>query len=94
MVLPNLGRSVMSDLLFSRAQIEGLVQKLGSPEVGLSGPEMLLLLAIFEAAGNKVRSVSAGPADVIVTDLHRRLLEAFIPDAGDEYTIRPDNIEG
>jgi hypothetical protein len=94
MVLPNLGRSVMSDLQFSRAEIEDLVQKLGSLQAELTEREMQLLVAIFAAARNEVRSVSADSGDVTVTDLRRQLLKAFIPDDGeDEYTIFRHNIE-
>jgi hypothetical protein len=93
MVLPNLGRSVMSDLQFSRADIEDLARKLGSLQTELTEPEMQLLVAIFAAARNEVRSVSADSGDVTVTDLRRELLRAFIPDdGGDDFRIFRHNI--
>jgi hypothetical protein len=88
MVLPNLGRSVMSELRFSRAEVEGLAQKLGSPEAGLSEREKLLLLAIFAAARNKVSpSEDLGEVEGRLTDLREQLLTAFIPDEGTEFFI-------
>ena len=83
----------MSDLQFSRAEIEGLAQKLASQQAGLSEREMQLLLAIFAVAGTKVRSISADSGYIAVADLRRQLLRAFIPDDGDDFTIEPLNIE-
>jgi hypothetical protein len=93
MVLPNLGRSVMSDLLFSRAEIEGLAQKLDSPQAQLSDREKQLLVAIFAAAGTEVRSISADSSDITVTDLRRQLLKAFIPDDGDDFVLKGGDID-
>jgi hypothetical protein len=94
MVLPNLGRSVMSDLQFSRAEIEGLAQKLDSLQGQLSEREMQLLLAIFAVAGTKVRSISADSSEITVANLRSQFLKAFIPDDGDDFTIeRRDSIE-
>jgi hypothetical protein len=88
MVLPNLGRSVMSVLRFNRAEIEGLAQKLASPQVGLAEHERLLLLAIFAAARNRVRSIEdSGEVGITLTDLREQLLNAFIPDDGIEFLI-------
>jgi hypothetical protein len=90
MVLPNLGRSVMSDLQFSRAEIESLAQKLDSMQEQLSEREKQLLLAIFAAAGNHVRSSKpkdSGGADITLADLLGQLLIAFSPDDGGEFFI-------
>jgi hypothetical protein len=87
MVLPNLGRSVMSDLQFSRAEIDGLAQKLGSLQPELSEREQQLLVAIFAAARSEVRVISADSGDITVTDLRAELLKAFIPDDGSEFII-------
>jgi hypothetical protein len=90
MVLPNLGRSVMSDLQFSWAEIDGLAAKLESLQGQLSEREMQLLLAIFAAARSQVRSVSADSSEIRVADLRRQLLKAFIPDDGQDFTIKRD----
>jgi hypothetical protein len=93
MVLPNLGRSVMSDLQFSRAEIEGLALKLASPQAGLSEREKQLLLAIFAAARNQVwSSEDSGEAHITLTDLREQLLNAFIPDDGAEFVIHIDYV--
>lgn len=80
----------MSDLQFSRAEIEGLAQKLDSLQAQFSEREKQLLLAIFAAAGNQVRSSdpedSAG-ADITLTDLREQLLIAFTPDGGGDLII-------
>jgi hypothetical protein len=82
----------MSDLQFSRAEIEGLAQKLLQAQ--LSEREQQLLLAIFAVARTKVRSISADSSEITVADLRRQLLKAFIPDDGDDFTIeRMNNIE-
>jgi hypothetical protein len=80
----------MSDLQFSRAEIEGLAQKLDSPQAQLSEREKQLLLAIFAAAGNHVRSSKpkeSGGEDVTLADLLGQLLIAFSPDDGGEFFI-------
>lgn len=78
----------MSDLQFSRAEIEDLARKLGSLQSELTEGEMQLLVAIFAAARNEVRSVSGDSGDVTVTDLRRQLLEAFLPDySGDHFRM-------
>ncbi len=83
----------MSDLLFSRAEIEGLAEKLDSPQAQLSEREKRLLVAIFAAAGNKVSSISADSGDIIVTDLRSQLLRAFIPDEGEDYILKAHDID-
>ena len=87
MVLPNLGRSVMSDLQFSRAEVEDLAQKLGSLQAVLEEREMLLLVAIFASARRDVRIISPDSGHMRVTDLRDQLIKAFIPDDGSEFTI-------
>ena len=83
----------MSDLQFSRAEIEDLAQKLSSLQAQLSEPEMQLLVAIFAAARNEVRRISPDSGEVTITDLRRQLLTAFIPDdGGDDFAICPKNI--
>lgn len=82
----------MSDLQFSRAEIEVLAQKLASPQAQLSDREKQLLLAIFAAARSQVRSSQAGDADITVTDLREQLLNAFIPDDGVEFSLARPNI--
>ena len=85
----------MSELRFSRDEIRDLALKLAAPEAGLSERERLLLLFIFAAARNQTWSTEdSGWADITITDLREQLLNVFIPDEGDEYTIRSDNIEG
>ncbi len=83
----------MSDLQFSRAEIEALAQKLDSLQAQLSEREKQLLLAIFAAAGSQVRSISADSSEITVAVLHSQLLKAFIPDDGDDFIIKRMNIE-
>lgn len=82
----------MSDLQFSRAEIEDLARKLGSLQAELSERERQLLVAIFAAARIEVRSISDDSGGAAVADLRRQLLEAFIPYSGDDFTISPHNI--
>jgi hypothetical protein len=95
MVLPNLGRSVMSDLQFSRAEIERLARKLDSQESQLTDREKQLLLAIFAAARKQVRSGEArdsggGPT---LTSLREQLGKAFMPDEGNDFVLRDPDID-
>jgi hypothetical protein len=94
MVLPNLWRSVMSELRFSLGQIEALAEKLALPQAQLSEDEKKLLLVIFAAARNQVwSSEDSGRADIRITDLRDQLLKAFIPDGGgSEFVIHADHI--
>jgi hypothetical protein len=93
MVLPNLGRSVMSELRFRLGEIEDLAAKLASPQAGLSVREKRLLLFIFAAARNQVWStVDSGGADITITDLREQLLNAFVRDDGSEFVIHADHI--
>ena len=83
----------MSDLQFSRAEVEALAQKLGSLQGQLSEREMQLLVAIFAAARTEVRRSSPDSGDVTVTDLRRQLLTVLIPDdGGDDFAICPKGI--
>lgn len=86
----------MSELQFSRTEIEGLAQKLDSPQSQLSEREKQLLLAIFSAARDQVRSSgpeTSGEAEVTLTNLRERLLNSFIPGDGAEFIMGVPNIE-
>jgi hypothetical protein len=88
MVLPNLGRSVVSELPFRRQEIEVLAQKLDSPQAQLSEREKKLLLAIFSAARSQVgSSEDSGEVEITLTDLRGQLLNAFVPDEGIEFLV-------
>jgi hypothetical protein len=86
----------MTELEFSRGDIEDLAQKLDSFRSQLSEREQKLLLAIFWAASDKVRHSPADEPDtteVTITDLREQLLNAFIPDHGTEFMMRVPDIE-
>jgi hypothetical protein len=83
----------MSELRFSIGEIQGLAEKLASPQAQLSEDEKKLLLVIFAAARNQVwNSEDSGRADIRITDLRDQLLKAFVPDNGSEFVIHADHI--
>ena len=80
----------MGELEFSRAEVEDLAQKLTSPDLQLSAQEQALLLAIFSAASNRVRSSDAPPpvrGEPTLANLHEELINAFIPGDAPEFII-------
>lgn len=78
----------MTNVPFSRQDIEGLAGKLDALQSQLSGSEQALLLAIFSAARDRVRIdlAEAGP-EVTPDDLRQQLLNAFIPGDGTDFII-------
>ena len=80
----------MGELEFSRGEVEDLAQKLTSPDLQLSTQEQALLLAIFSAASNQVRSSDAPPpvtGEPTLANLHEELINAFIPGDATEFII-------
>jgi hypothetical protein len=82
----------MTEVTFSRSDIEGLAQKLDALTSELSQQEQQLLVAIFAAAANQV--TPAGPqdpvetaAEEILTGLREQILTSFVPGTGDKFVI-------
>jgi hypothetical protein len=91
----------MTELQFSRREIEDLAQKLDSPQSQLSARERTLLLAIFSAARGAVQSSPApgpgtpaeGPGSAqTLTNLREQLVNAFIPGGGTDFTMASPRI--
>ena len=82
----------MSELEFSRAEIEALAGKLDSPQLQLSERERTLLRAIFGAASSQVQRLgAAGERDATLANLREELLNSFIPGDATEFIIKlPD----
>jgi hypothetical protein len=78
----------MTDVPFSRQDIEDLAGKLDSLQSQLSDSEQTLLLAIFSAARDRVRAgVAEAAPEVTADDLRQQLLNAFIPGGGTSFII-------
>ena len=78
----------MSNLSFTRQDIDDLARKLTKNQQLLTKPEQQLLLAIFAAAGQNVQRAAAGvtPAaqapdsgQVTAQELQQQLLRSFTP---------------
>jgi|SRR5690348_7868513 len=74
----------MEELEFSRRDLEGLAAKL--VRAGLTEGERALLLAIFWVAAERVSPVLP-QASEDPGELHKQLVESFIPDTGSDFLI-------
>jgi hypothetical protein len=80
----------MTKLEFTRRDVENLAEKLGSPQLGLSERERVLLLAIFSAASDRVRRADVegyGKVELTLADLREQLVRAFIPGDSTDYSL-------
>lgn len=80
----------MAQLEFSRGEVDELTRKLDSLESHFSDRERVLLLAIFAAAGNRVRPLQgdeAPYAEQTIENLREQLANAFIPESGQEFVL-------
>ena len=88
----------MSEVEFSRAEIEALAGKLDSPQLQLSERERTLLRAIFAAASSQVRRRGAegsGETEPTLANLREELLNSFIPGDAAEFIMGvPDIFDG
>jgi hypothetical protein len=85
----------MTELEFSREDVENLTRKLDSFKSQLSEREQIILLAIFSAASDRVRlsRAEAGDTGATLTDLREQLLNAFIPGHGTEFHMTIPDID-
>lgn len=79
----------MGELEFSRDVVVSLVTKL--EELDLTNDEQELLRAIFSAAGARVSETSPGGTEEF-TQLRDQLSHAFLPESGENFTLRPHRI--
>ena len=80
----------MAELEFTRREVEDLARKLASLQSELSERELVLLVAIFSAASNRVRrsgAESPGQTGPTLDNLRQELVNAFIPGHAPDFVI-------
>lgn len=82
----------MTDMTYSRSDIEGLAAKLEKTS-GLSDREQRLLVQIFSAAADRVQVTEKLETTATeATKLHEQLVSAFLPESCVSFLVAPARI--